>query len=120
MDAEIATHTITSKQDAVEYLTRSLLYHRLTANPSDCGMTGRDVMHVLEYLWEVVESSIGDHASTKCVEIGEDDVTVSPLNLGQRCAYYGGKHSRMEMVAASLTPTSQLCWCCPGCPCCIL
>ena len=108
LNAEIATHTVTTKQDAVEYLTHSLLYHRLTANPSYYGMNGRDVTHVSEYLSEVVESGMSDLASTKCVEIGEDDMSVSPLNLGQICAYYGVKHSTIEMFAASLTSTSRV------------
>ena len=47
-------------------------------------------------------------ARTKSVEIGEDDMTVSSLNLGQVCAWYGMKHLRMEMVVASLTPTSRV------------
>ena len=35
-------------------------------------------------------------------------MTVNSLNLGQICAYYGMKHSTMEMFAASLTPTSRV------------
>jgi len=87
LNSEIATRIITSKQDAVEYLTHSLFYRRLTANPLYDGMTGRDGMHVWEHLSELVENASTDLASTKCVEIGEDDVMVSALNLGQMCAY---------------------------------
>ena len=47
-------------------------------------------------------------ARTKSVEIGEDDMSVSSLNLGQVCAWYGMKHLRMEMVVASLTLTSRV------------
>ena len=47
-------------------------------------------------------------ARTKCVEIGEDDMKVNSLNHGQVCAWYGMKHLRMEMVVASLTPTSRV------------
>ena len=56
-------------------------------------------------------------ARTKSVEIGEDDMSVSSLNLGQVCAWYGMKHWSMEMVVASLTPTSCV-LCCSGCHCC--
>ena len=47
-------------------------------------------------------------ARTKSVEIGEDDMSVNSLNLGQVCAWYGMKHLRMEMVVASLTSTSRV------------
>ena len=47
-------------------------------------------------------------ARTKCVEIGEDDMSVSSLSLGQVCAWYGMKHWTMEMVVASLTHTSRV------------
>ena len=107
-NSEIAARTVTSKQDAVEYMTWSLIYRRLTANPSYYSMTGRDVMHVSEHLSELVENTITDLANTKCLEVGEDDMSVSALNLGQICAYYGVKHSTIEMFAASLTPTSRI------------
>lgn len=107
-NSEIAARTVTSKQDAVEYMTWSLLYRRLTANPSYYGMTGRDVMHVSEHLSELVENTITDLANTKCIEVAEDDMTISPLNLGQICAYYAVKHSTIEMFAASLTSTSRI------------
>ena len=71
-------------------------------------MTGRDVMHVSEHLSELVENTITDLVSTKCLEVADDDMTVSPLNLGQICAYYAVKHATIEMFAASLTPTSRI------------
>ena len=107
-NSEIAARTITSKQDAVEWVTWSFMYRRLTANPSYYNMTGRDVVHVSEHLSELVENTITDLANTKCIEVAEDDMTVSPLNLGQICAYYAVKHSTIEMFAASLTSTSRI------------
>ena len=56
-------------------------------------------------------------ARTKSVEIGEDDMSVSSLNHGQVCAWYGMKHWTMEMLVASFTPTNRVLCCC-GCHCC--
>lgn len=106
--AEVTAKTITSKQDAVDYLTWTLFYRRLSANPSYYGLQSRDMLHISEHLSELVEGTLTDLAKGHCLEVGDDDLTLSPLNLGMIAAYYRVQHRTIEMFALSLNAGSRM------------
>lgn len=79
--AEVVVKTIVGKQDAVDYMTWTFLYRRLGKNPNYYNLQGTSHRHLSEHLSELVEDTLADLEQSKCVAI-EDDVDVSPLNLG--------------------------------------
>ena len=81
MAAEIVTRTIENKQDAVDYLTWSFYYRRLSQNPNYYNLTGATHRHISDALSELVEttSRTSRRASASSVE---DEMDVAPLNLG--------------------------------------
>ena len=101
-NAEVVTKTIENKQDAVDYLTWTFLYRRMTQNPNyynlqvfticlyvcDYFMSkGTTHRHLSDNMSELVETTLEDLKTMKCIAI-EDEVDVSPLNLGMIAAYY--------------------------------
>lgn len=107
INAEIVTKTIESKQDAVDYLTWTLFYRRLTQNPNYYDLQGTTHRHVSEQLSELVENVISDLEESRCVAV-TDDVNVSPLNLGMIAAYYSIQYTTVELFASSVTAKSKL------------
>jgi pre-mRNA-splicing helicase BRR2 len=81
-NAEIVTKTIETKQDAVDYLTWTYLYRRMAQNPNYYNLLGVTHRHLSDHLSELVETTLTDLATSKCIAIDEDEISVSALNLG--------------------------------------
>jgi pre-mRNA-splicing helicase BRR2 len=107
MAAEIVTRTIETKQDAVDYLTWTFYYRRLSQNPNYYNLTGVTHRHLSDALSELVETTLADLESSKCISI-EDDMDVAPLNLGMIGSYYYISYTTIELFAASLTAKTKL------------
>ncbi|KAG0354547.1 DEIH-box ATPase [Podila minutissima] len=106
-NAEIVTKTIENKEEAVDYLTWTFLYRRMTQNPNYYNLQGVTHRHLSDHLSELVETTINDLVTSKCIAI-EDEMDVSPLNLGMIAAYYSINFSTVELFSSSLTPTTKL------------
>jgi pre-mRNA-splicing helicase BRR2 len=107
MNSEIVTKTIQNKQDAVDYLTWTFIYRRLTQNPNYYNLQGVSHRHLSDHLSELVETTLTDLENSKCIAI-EDEVDVSPLNLGMIAAYYNIKYTTIELFNSSLAAKTKL------------
>ncbi|CAI7778033.1 unnamed protein product [Closterium sp. NIES-53] len=107
LNAEVVVRTVENKQDAVDYLTWSFLYRRLTQNPNYYNLTGTSHRHLSDHLSELVETTLSDLEASKCVAM-EDDMDLSPLNLGMIAAYYYISYTTIEAFSGSLAPKTRL------------
>ncbi|KAJ3643308.1 hypothetical protein Zmor_026030 [Zophobas morio] len=106
-NAEIVTKTIENKQDAVDYLTWTFLYRRLTQNPNYYNLQGVTHRHLSDHLSELVETTLSDLEQSKCISI-EDDIDCVPLNLGMIAAYYYINYTTIELFSLSLNSKTKI------------
>ncbi|KAL8434904.1 hypothetical protein Efla_000715 [Eimeria flavescens] len=124
VNAEVVLKTIESKQDAVDWLTWSFLYRRLSkarrpqethlrtsclpykSNPNYYGLQGTSHQHLSDYLSELVESTVHTLEQAQCVA-EKNEVDLEPLNLGLISAFYYVKVATIELFNRSLAPTSK-------------
>nr|XP_048700883.1 activating signal cointegrator 1 complex subunit 3 isoform X3 [Caretta caretta] len=104
LNAEIAAGTITSKQDAMDYITWTYFFRRLIMNPSYYNLD--DVSHdtMNKFLSNLVEKSLIDLECSYCIEIGEDNRCIEPLTYGRIASYYYLKHQTVRMFKDRLKP----------------
>ncbi|XP_056902456.1 activating signal cointegrator 1 complex subunit 3 isoform X2 [Takifugu flavidus] len=104
LNAEISSGTITSKQDAMDYITWTYFFRRLVMNPSYYSL--EDISHesMNKYLSTLVERSLRDLECSYCIEIKEDDRTIQPLTYGRISSYYYLKHQTIRMFKERLRP----------------
>ncbi|KAJ3102694.1 DEIH-box ATPase [Phlyctochytrium bullatum] len=105
-NAEVVTKTIQNKQDAVDYLTWTFFYRRLTLNPNYYGLQGVTPRHISDHLSEMVETTLEELAQSKCILVEDDDV--SPLNLGMIAAYYYINYVTIELFSMSLKEKTRI------------
>jgi pre-mRNA-splicing helicase BRR2 len=105
--AEVVTKTIENKQDAVDYLTWTLYYRRLTQNPNYYNVQGVTHRHMSDHLSELVENIISDLETSKCLSV-EDEFELSALNLGMIASYYYIQYTTIELFASSLTAKTKV------------
>ena len=103
--AEIAVKTIENKQDAMNILTWTYFYRRMTQNLRLNHYNLHDVshQHLSDHLSELVENTLNDLVNSECITIG-DDMDVSPLNLGMTAAYYNISYVTVKVYALSGIP----------------
>merc|ERR1712001_746104 len=106
-NAEIVTKTIENKQDAVDYLTWTFIYRRMTQNPNYYNMQGVTYRHLSDHLSEMVENTLGELEHSKCISI-EEDMDTTPLNLGMIAAYYYINYTTIELFSMSLTSKTKI------------
>ncbi|RHY34546.1 hypothetical protein DYB32_000856 [Aphanomyces invadans] len=87
INAEIVTKTIESKQDAVDYLTWTLMYRRLMKNPNYYQMHGSTNVHLSDHLSDLVERTVTSLSDSRCIAVA-DELDLSPMNLGMIAAFY--------------------------------
>ncbi|XP_015759124.1 PREDICTED: activating signal cointegrator 1 complex subunit 3-like [Acropora digitifera] len=97
LNAEIVAGTITSKQDAMDYLTWTYFFRRLLMNPSYYELEDTENESVNKFLSGLVEESITQLERSACVEIGEDGMSVTATTLGRISSYYYLSHLTLRM-----------------------
>eukprot|EP00915_Cephaloidophora_sp_WS-2016_P003244 GHVH01004364.1.p1 GENE.GHVH01004364.1~~GHVH01004364.1.p1 ORF type:complete len:2220 (+),score=424.86 GHVH01004364.1:55-6660(+) len=106
--AEIVSKTIQDKQECMDWLTWSYYYRRISRNPNFYGLTDTSKEHVADFLSELVENSCAALADAQCIEISPDnDMDLSPLNLGLIAAFYYVDHSTVEVFHGSSGPNDK-------------
>merc|ERR1719330_2212904 len=106
-NAEIVTKTIENKQDAVDYLTWTYLYRRMTQNPNYYNLQGVTYRHLSDHLSELVETTLSELEHSKCISI-EEEMDTSPLNLGMIAAYYYINYTTIELFSMSLNNKTKI------------
>ena len=95
------TKTIENKQDAVDYLTWTFLYRRMTQNPNYYNMQGVTYRHLSDHLSEMVENTLAELEHSKCISI-EEDMDTAPLNLGMI------NYTTIELFGTSLNNKTKI------------
>lgn len=105
---EVSTKTVSSTQDAVDWMTYTYFYRRLLANPSFYGLT--DVSHegLSTFLSELVENTLKELSEAKIIDLDEEDDSVSPLNAAMISAYYNISFITMQTFLLSLSARTRL------------
>jgi pre-mRNA-splicing helicase BRR2 len=101
-NSEVVSRTISSKQDAVDWITWSFMYRRLTQNPNYYNLQGTSGAHLNDFLSELVENTLSELVTAQCAEVG--DLEVVPLNLGIVTSHYFLRCSSIQTFANSLNP----------------
>ncbi|KIJ55099.1 hypothetical protein M422DRAFT_219656 [Sphaerobolus stellatus SS14] len=105
--AEIAVKTIENKQDAMDILTWTYFYRRMTQNPNYYNLSSVSHQHLSDHLSELVETTLSDLVDANCIEI-EDEMDVSPSNIGMIAAYYNISYVTVDIYTKSLKKTTKL------------
>ncbi|KAF8707564.1 Sec63 protein, partial [Rhizoctonia solani] len=105
--AETAVKTIENKQDATDILTWTYFYRRMMQNPNYYNLNNLGHEHLSDYLSELVENTLSELANSNCIAI-EDEMDVSPLNLGMIAAYYNISYVTVHVYEMSLKETTKL------------
>lgn len=106
MNAEIVMKTIENKQDAVDWLTWTFYYRRLSQNPNYYGLQGTTHQHLSDHLSEVVENTVEGLERFGCCSI-EEDVDLTPANLGLIAAYYYIRHTTIETFSRCVNESTK-------------
>lgn len=107
INSEIVNKIIENKQDAVDYLTWTFFYRRIANNPNYYNLQGSSFRHISDHLSEMVEGVISDLEESKCLAV-EEEIDISPLNLGLISSYYYIQYTTIEIFSASVTEKTKI------------
>jgi pre-mRNA-splicing helicase BRR2 len=79
----------------------------MTQNPNYYNLHNVSHQHLSDHLSELVENTLNDLVNSKCIAI-EDEMDISPLNLGMIAAYYNISYVTVEVYTLSLKEKTKL------------
>lgn len=124
LGAEVSAGTITTKQDALDYLTWTFFFRRLHKNPSYYGLeisaeeqnTVAAQAIAQDFMVNLVDKSLDDLAESNCVLVDSATGNIDSTPFGKIMSYYYLSHKtiRYLMSHAKRQPTFQdvLSWMC--------
>ncbi|GME80549.1 unnamed protein product [Ambrosiozyma monospora] len=100
--AEIASGTIKSRQDAMDFLTWTFLYRRAHNNPTYYGITDTSQDGINKYLSGLIDTVIDNLKESKCLNANSE--TLSPTPFLQISSYYYLSHKTLRNLLNKITP----------------
>lgn len=111
LNAEIVSGTVSTKQEALDYLTWTYFFRRLLVNPSYYGMTPIDnnpneQQSLNTYLSSVIQQALNGLVFSRCVLINEDDQRTFQATVSGRIAsHYYLSYRTVRMFTIQLNST---------------
>jgi len=103
--AEIASGTIKSRQEALDFLTWTFLYRRAHNNPTYYGIEDLSPVGISKYLGGLIDNAIENLEESLCVRIGaRDELIASPFL--QISSFYYLSHKTVRTVLGQLSKES--------------
>lgn len=112
--AEISALSITTKQDALDYLTWTFFFRRIHKNPSYYGLeitpeeqsTITAQARANDYMIEIVDHALSELAESRCVEVHTNG-DVDPTPFGKIMSYYYLSHKTMRFLLKNVKPDAS-------------
>ena len=109
LNAEIVAGTVSSKQDAIDYLTWTYFFRRLLQNPAYYGLEQLEPTDVNHYMTSLIHRSLSVLEAASCLEIlDEDGGRVEPTSLGRIASYYYLSYRTLELFRDRLHHDTSL------------
>lgn len=116
LGAEISAEVITTKQDALDYLTWTFFFRRLHKNPTYYGLEISAEEHrdsplvarqlAADYMITLVDKSLNDLAESSCALVHSNG-DVDPTPFGKIMSYYYLSHLTVKMLLANSNKTPR-------------
>ncbi|KAM0153234.1 hypothetical protein ACHAPG_007200 [Botrytis cinerea] len=114
LGAEVSAETITTKQDALDYLTWTFFFRRLHKNPSYYGLEISAEEHntiaaqqmANDYMISMVDKSLDELAESKCLEIYPNG-NIDSTPLGKIMSYYYLSHKTIRHLVTHAKPNAS-------------
>lgn len=107
LNAEVVLKNVEDKQEAVNYLTWTFYYRRITQNPNYYNLKEASNIAVSDNLSDLVENALKELEDAKCV-FCPDDIAVQSVNLGIISSYYYVKYTTIDVFNYLLNKSIKL------------
>ena len=101
MNAEIVAGTITSKQEAMDYLTWTYFFRRLIVNPTYYQLDEVDNKLLNRYLSQLILQATLTLSMSHCIEY-DDDGKLEPTTCGRIASFYYLSHKTLKLFNDTL------------------
>lgn len=110
VNAEIASETVPTKSNLMEYLTWTYLFRRLLENPCYYNLSDIQPESVNQFLSELIDSVIHVLLQSNCVQVTQDENAVyyESTFYGQIASYYYLSHKTMLHFQNNLKPSNSI------------
>ena len=108
LNAEIVASTITTRQEAIEYLTWTYFFTRLLVNPSYYQLESLENDQINRYLSRLIQKCLDELEASHCIESNDEDGELAPTTLARIASFYYLSHFTLKQFADTLKPDIQI------------